>query len=206
MKITRNQLRRMIESTIKPKNPLDYMQKDDRSKIEKMASLDPDSRKQARELAMLMQEPAQLPYGIGGADIEDAGYAGDDYELDTNKYNTPHLLNPDFNKYLKLSISAWIYHFKDNLIWAIQHDSNSLDELTELYFDYDDFVYTLYEWTETSNQEWIDQVAHTFPKPPDGIYEFNHHPRLINIITDIFKSEMLPIWEDWRAYFKKNPS
>ena len=130
------------------------------------------------------------------------GHDSDNLSQDLQQYNTPHLNNPDFNKYLELVMSAWIYINKDYLVWGIENDSNSLDELTELYFDYDDFVYTLFQSTEAKNQEWINQVRHTFPKPKDGTYEFDHNARLKNLVTSMFKEEMRPLWKDWRNYFK----
>ena len=90
MKISRRQLRRLIETTIKPKNPLDYI--DDESHIEKIQPLiDSGDESFVRTGYTLATNAQKIKPDVYQPDPEkfthlDLGYEGEDYPGDFRRY------------------------------------------------------------------------------------------------------------------------
>lgn len=93
MKITRRQLRRLIEATIPPKNPLDYI--DDPEERNNIRSFINDKKKgyvnQGYEIAKNLQTPKKMVQG--DLEWEDLGYEGDDYPADLKNYKIAEISN-----------------------------------------------------------------------------------------------------------------
>ena len=95
MKITRRQLRRLVETTVFPKNPVDYISDpEQKEKINTLINSDnEENRNMGYELAIMLQDddidPAQKKkiedFMPPGATMDQRmGYAGDDYLDDLN--------------------------------------------------------------------------------------------------------------------------
>lgn len=95
MKITRSQLRRLIEATIPPKNPLDYIDDpEEKNNIQSFININDKKKRyvnQGYELAKNLQTPKKMVQG--DLEWEDLGYEGDDYPADLKNYKIAEISN-----------------------------------------------------------------------------------------------------------------
>lgn len=101
MKITRRQLRNLIETMIRPKDPTDYIAPGtNKDKLSALTSHeDEDYRRTGYNIAQTLQEPKSMTQGT--LTWEDQGYEGDDYVNDINKYDASKWISLMYQQIVK---------------------------------------------------------------------------------------------------------
>ena len=173
MKLTKRQLRRLIEMSMIKTPPVD-------------PSIDDMIDAGDRETADFLQTSV--------TDDEDA------YSYKRYSYEYPFMQNPGFLNFLEDKMKYYISMMKEDVVWAIEN-TESFKEFVDGYLDPDEFKNTVREKFgkdayPRDPSKYAAAIEHTF-----GTKRIDKTGHLNDDIKKIYVKVIRPIWKDWREYF-----
>lgn len=173
MKISRQQLRRILEMAMIKTQPAD-------------PSIDDMIDAGDRETADFLQTSI--------TDDEEP------YSYKRYLYEYPFMQNPGFLNFLEDKMKHYISMIKEDIVWAIEN-TESFKEFVDGYFDPVEFKNVVREKFgkdayPRDPSKYAQAIEHTF-----GTERIDKTGYLNEDIKKIYVKAIRPIWEDWRKYF-----